>query len=163
MTGKTARQEMFIAKRVQALAVMYLTRRRDLLVETAAEDIGFDLVVRLVLPEKDGVRQFGVKLAGALTKQHADKVLRRCVEQTQKHGPFAFPICTFFFGMEDNQGCYTWIAAPVVRTEKALLHMPPDPDCKPLGKAALGALVAQVDRWYDAFFDNLLTTSGGRV
>ena len=33
MADKTAKREMFIGKRVQALAVMYLTRRSDLIVE----------------------------------------------------------------------------------------------------------------------------------
>jgi hypothetical protein len=162
MASKAAKREMFVAERARALAVMYLTRRSDLVVEEVRADIGLDLIVRLVPADKEGLRQFGVELRGvwsSVTKEHADKVLRGPVREAQRYGPFAFPVCLFFFTMEEDQGWYTWVAEPVLESGKAHLRMCMDANCKPLGKAALNEIVAQVDRWYDTFFENLVTDS----
>lgn len=162
MADKPSNQKLLIAKRVRALAVMYLTRRRDLTVEEVREEIGLDLTVRFLPQDKEGIRQFGVELRGvwgSVTKEHADKVLGRSVREAQRSGPFAFPVCMFFFTMEDNKGWYTWIAEPVVRGRKAELRRHQEADCRPLDKAALEEIVGRVDGWYDAFFANLVTDS----
>jgi hypothetical protein len=158
MADKAARREVLIAKQVRALATMYLTRRSDLTVEEARGDLGLDLFVRLAPGGGQGVRQFGVELRGvfsSVTKVHADKVLRRSVREAQGYGPFGFPVCLFFFTMENNQGWYTWVAEPVVQSGKALLRAHEEADCRPLHKGALDEIVARVNLWYDAFFQNL--------
>ena len=167
MANKAARQEMLIAKRVRALAVMYLTRRSDLMVEEVQEDIGLDLIVRFAPENKEGIRQFGVEPRGvwsSVTKEHADKVLVASVRQAQRHGPFAFPVCMFLFTMEENKAWYTWVAEPVVQTGKAILRMHQRADCQPLNNAALNQIVAHVDRWYDTFLENLVANpiDGGK-
>src|ERR1700722_13282157 len=71
-------QQRFIAERVRALAVVYLTRRGDLIVTEETGDVGVDLWVTLNLEDKDGHRKFGVELRGvwtAVTADHANKVL----------------------------------------------------------------------------------------
>lgn len=162
MANKSAKRDMLIGKRVRALAVMYLTRRSDLMVEEVQDDIGLDLIVRFFPKDKVGMRQFGVELRGvwaSVTKEHANTVLGPSVRQTQGYGPFAFPVCMFFFTMEENQGWYTWIAEPVVQAGKAHLQMNKDADCTPLDTTAMDEIVARVDRWYEAFFANLVPNS----
>jgi hypothetical protein len=162
MANRAGRQELLIAKRVQALAIMYLTRRSDLTVEEVREDTGLDLLVRLVPEGKEGVREFGVELRGALSSvsnEHADKVLRPSVRQAHRAGPFGFSVCLFFFTMDDNKAWYTWIAEPVVRAGKALLQSHEDADCRRLDNGTLDEIVDRVDRWYDAFFENLVLGS----
>ncbi len=154
---------MLIGKRVRALALMYLTRRSDLMIEEVRDDIGLDLIVRFTPADGEGVRQFGVGLRGALsgvTKGNADKVVGRAVREYGGYGPFGFPVCLFFFTMEDNAGWYTWVAEPLVTPDgKAALRMHTDADCKPLDKTALDEIVGLVDGWYEAFFANLIANS----
>jgi hypothetical protein len=160
MADKTAKQARLLGKRVQALAIMYLTRRSDLSVEEVrGEDTGLDLMVRFTSGGKDGVRQFGVQLRGVwspVTKEDADKLAGRSLREAQRYGPFALPVCLFLFAMEANHGWHTWVAEPVVEAGTAHLRLPSNADCQPLDRAALDEVVARVDRWYDAFFANLI-------
>jgi hypothetical protein len=167
MADKNTQQTMLIGKRVSALAVVVLTRRADLVVEESRGESGPDLLVRLMPAGKEGERQFGVETKGAwpaMTKDRADIVVGRSVWEAQKHGPFAFPVCLFFFTMEENQGWYTWIAEPFIHARKAQLQMRGAADCKPLDQTAVDDIVSRVDRWYDAFYENLVATSvnGGK-
>ena len=61
MAQKTTQQQRFIGERVRALAVVYLTRREDLIVTDETADVGVDLWVTLNLEEKEGHRKFGVE------------------------------------------------------------------------------------------------------
>src|SRR5437870_5327547 len=126
MADQVANQARFLRKRVQALAVMYLTRRKDLIVEEASADTGLDLIARFVPEGKEGTRQFGVALRGVWssgTQDQIGKLLGRSLREVQRSGPFAFPVSLFFFTMEGNQGWYAWVAEPVVEAGRALLHL----------------------------------------
>jgi hypothetical protein len=57
-------QQRFIAERARALAVVYLTRRDDLIVTEEPGNVGFDLSVTLNAENKGGHRKFGVELGG---------------------------------------------------------------------------------------------------
>src|SRR5579884_4076069 len=64
MADKNEKRQQLIRERALALAVMHLTRRQDLKVAQADEDIGFDLRVRILRPE-GGLRKFDIALRGA--------------------------------------------------------------------------------------------------
>src|SRR4051812_22727000 len=103
MVQKAAEQQRFIAERVRALAVVYLTRREDLIVTEETADVGVDLWVTLNLEDKPGQRKFGVELRGVravVTAEHANAVLRPSLQQILRYGPFPFPVVLFFFTME---------------------------------------------------------------
>jgi hypothetical protein len=161
MTDKNTKRERLIEKRAHALAIMYLTRRDDLTIGEVQEDIGLDLLVHFLPAGKDGVRQFGVALRGAwapVSREEADRVLRPSIQRLRRYGPFPFPVCLFFFTMEENQSWYTWVAEPVVAPDGTFrLRLHDSASCKPLDKAAVNEIVGQVDRWYDAFFGTLVT------
>ncbi len=55
-----------------SLAVVYLTRRKDLIMTEEAADVSMDLWVTLNVEEKKGHRKFGVKLGGVRTAVTAD-------------------------------------------------------------------------------------------
>ncbi len=161
MAAKMKKRAGFIAKRVRALAIMYLTRRDDLLVEEDAPELSHDLIVRFRPKDKEGARQFGVVVRGAwesVSKEQAEKVLRPFLQKIKRRGPRSFPTCLFFFTMKENQGWYAWVAEPVVTTDgKPRLRMHEHALCQPLNKAAVNDLVAQVDWWFDAFYGTLIT------
>jgi hypothetical protein len=149
-------QERFIAERVRALAVVYLTRRDDLIVTEETADVGIDLWVTLNLADKDGHRKFGVELRGvrsAVTADHANNVLYPSMQKLLRYGPFPFPVVLFFFTMENNEGWYTWVAEPAITTGGEFeLVQHGTASCRPLNSDAIDDIVEAVDRWYDAFF-----------
>ncbi len=156
MAQKTTQQQRFIAERVRALAVVYLTRREDLIVTEETTDVGVDLWVTLNLEDKEGHRKFGVELRGgwtAVTADHANKALYPSMQKMLRYGPFPFPVVLFFFTMENNEGWYTWAAEPVVSSGgdfEIVQHG--EASCRPLNTEAIDEIVEAVDRWYDAFF-----------
>jgi hypothetical protein len=149
-------QQRFIAERVRALAVVYLTRRDDLIVTEEPGDVGIDLSVTLNVETKGRHRKFGVELRGdwaAVTADHANQVLRPAMHEMRRYGPFAFPVVLFFFTMENNEGWYTWAAEPVVSsTGEFEIVQRGEASCRPLNSGAIDEIVDAVDRWYDAFF-----------
>jgi hypothetical protein len=159
-------QQRFIAGRARALAVVYLTRRGDLIVTEEAADLGVDLQVTLNLDHKEGHRKFGVALKGvwrAVTADQVNKVLSPSMQKMLRCGAFPFPVVLFFFTMENNEGWYTWVAEPVVSSEQGFeLVQHGDASCRPLNSEALDEIVEAVDRWYDAFFARATRATSAR-
>jgi hypothetical protein len=156
MAQKTTRQQRFIAERVHALAVVYLTRREDLIVSDDTTDSGVELCVTLNPDDKPGQRKFGVKLQGirtAITSGRPDENLFPTMQRMRRYGPFPFPVVVFFFTMENSEGWYTWAAEPVVSAAgdfEIVQHS--EASCRPLNSRAVDEIVEAVDRWFDAFF-----------
>lgn len=149
-------QEWFIAERARALALMHLTRRDDLFVSEADRTVGFQFIVSLRGETGErSLRQFGVFLRGTkgpLTEEHLNKALRPTMQSFQSVGQFPYPACLFHFSMDGDQGYDTWVAEPVVTDAGPRLILHAQAHCRKLDREALDALVAAVDRWYDAFF-----------
>jgi len=156
MKQKTKQKQRFIAERVRALAVVYLTRREDLIVSEETTDVGVDLWVTLDLEDTEGHRKFGVELGGdwkAVKADHVNEVLHPSMQRVLRHGPFPFPVVLFFFTMENNEGWYTWVAEPVVSLGGDFeIVQRGEASCRPLNSEAIDRIVEAVDRWYDAFF-----------
>jgi|SRR5579864_781742 len=155
MAQKTT-QKRFIAERVRALAIVYLTRREDLIVTEEPTDVGVDLWVTLNLEHKEGHRKFAVELEGgwaAVTADDANTTLYRSMQRMLRDGPFPFPVVLFFFTMENNKGWYTWAVEPVVSSGGDFeLVQHGEAACRPLNSGAIDEIVEAVDAWYDAFF-----------
>jgi Domain of unknown function (DUF4365) len=149
-----ADQEWFIGERARALALLLLTRRTDLEVLETKDDYGLDFVV-LVRQKKKSSARFGVWLRGSKSSvdvEHANKVLRPSVRSFQRlgHYPFSFPVCLFFFTMEDEEGYYAWLMEPLIDPQKGVsLHVNEEADCKKLSNKALDEIVTRVQRWFD--------------
>ena len=156
MAQKTTQQQRFVAERVRALAVVYLTRRADLIVTEETADVGVDVWVTLNLEKKERHRKFGVKLRGswtAVTADHANKTLYPTMQRMRRCGPFPFPVVLFCFTMENNEGWFTWVAEPLVSLSGDFgLVQRGEAACRPLNTKAIDEIVEAVDCWYDAFF-----------
>ena len=156
MAQKTTQQQRFVAERARTLAVVYLTRREDLIITEETADVGVDLWVTLNLEENEGHRKFGVELRGswkAVTADHVNKTLYPSMQRMLRYGPFPFPVVLFCFTMENNEGWYTWVAEPVVSPSGDFgLVQHGEASCHPLNTKAIDKIVEAVDRWYDAFF-----------
>jgi hypothetical protein len=150
------KQNWFVAERARALALVSLTRRSDLVVTKAGEGVGLEFLVYLNKEEGEAsVRQFGIFLRGTkspVTGSHAEKVLRPTMQSFLRLGPFPYPVCLFYFTMNDDQGYVTWVAEPAVVAGQPQLLMHDAAHSRKLDGAALDEIVEKVDRWYDAFF-----------
>jgi hypothetical protein len=159
MNDEKAKQEWFVTERARALAMVTLTRRDDLVIQSAGQGIGLQFIVSITKEKgEQSTRQFGVFLRGtksAVTEAHLDKVLRPTLRSLLRQGQFPYPVCLLHFTMDDDQGYYTWVAEPAVAAQGPRLLMHELAHCRKLDKAALDEIVDQVNRWYDAFFSQI--------
>jgi hypothetical protein len=164
--GQQSTQEYFVAERARITALVYLTRREDLIVTEETADRAVDLWVTLNTEGKEGHRKFGVELKGAwaaVAPGRINKALQPSMQQMLRYKPFPFPVVLFFFTMEDNKGWYTWVAEPVVSSDGNFeLVQHSVASCRPLDAEAIDEIVAAVDRWYDAFFARAIRENPAR-
>jgi hypothetical protein len=160
MASKSLKRDRLIGKRVRSLAIVYLTARDDVVIDETDPDPGLDLMVRITAPKNGGIRKFGVALRGAwasVSETGANEAVRPVLRELKRRGPFPFPVCLFFFTMEETQGWFAWFAEPVTGPdERPALRMHEAPTCQRLEKKTLNSLVDQVNCWYDAFYSNLI-------
>jgi Domain of unknown function (DUF4365) len=155
------RMVSYIEPRTRALATMYLTRRPDLILhyEDSAGDIRIDILVDIVNEKRTGRRMFGVELRGTMqpaTLAQANAVLTPSINAMRRRPSLPYPVCLFYFTMEDNAGYYTWLAEPVVKGNAAKLKLHDEAHCEVLDRAALDAIVERVEHWYDALYAALI-------
>lgn len=165
MAEKEKKRQLLIAERVEALAMLHLTRRKDLIVRKETQDVGLDLIVSILNGGEGGLRQFGIQLKGAwasIDKSQADKILTPAVRRTTRYAPFPFPVCLFFFTMEKTEGWVSWVIEPVLEKGEATLATRDTADCRPLDKASLEEIVKRVDEWYDFLFSRIVSTKLSR-
>lgn len=158
------RKEWFVAERARALAWMYLTERDDLLLTPAAREVGLDYLASLTTKnDKPSLRQFGVILRAARKpagEEQLDKLLRSTMQSLQRIEEFPYPVLLLYFTMEDNRGYFTWVAEPTLTDEgKPRLQRHATAACKRLDGPALDHIVAEVRKWYDAFFSSIVVSA----
>ena len=156
-TTKTT--EWFVAERVRALSMVYLTRRDDLFISETKEDYGFDFSVDIIKDEARTTRRFGIVLRGTkspVSDATANQQLKPSMAKLVGIEEFPFPVCIFYFTMDDSKGRYTWVAEPIVDEDgHPRLELHRVADCKPLDSAAVDTIVRTVDQWYDSLFEML--------
>jgi hypothetical protein len=156
--------EWYVAERARALARMHLTRRDDLVIVQAGKESGLDYLVSLARDsEKPSARQFGVALRAARSppvEERLNEALRPEMRSLLRAGEFPYPVCLFYFTMEDDGGYYAWVAEPV-RTEdgKPRLRMHSSASCQKLDRAALDEIASRVGAWYDALFSTIVVSA----
>jgi hypothetical protein len=145
---------------------MYLTRRKGVQVQDAAEGVGVDLLFTFPSGAKRGVRQLGVELKYALDPvPNGDpaSILTQDWGELVKVGPYPFPVGLFFFTMRDDKGWYAWIAEPLVTGDgRAQLPLRQEPECHLLTVESIEALLDCVNAWYDAHYDGLTMALSGK-
>lgn len=153
MSSKTP---WYLGERAQALAYVYLTRRDDLRIQAPHHDThGIDLLVELLRSGRSSGRVFGVQLTAQVAPLlHPGARIPQPAEIAVD--TFPFPICLFFFTMQDNAGYYTWIAEPLIaESGQPRLRSGAGEPLATLDTSALEQIVARVQVWYDALAGEL--------
>src|SRR4051812_11524019 len=117
MTKKQS-EPWYLEERARALAMVYLTRRTDLVVTQEQKEPGLDYLIDIASDDKVGVRRFGLELrasaAPVVTEEGANARLRPTMKNLQRLGQFPFPVCLFYFTMQNNEGFFVWVSEPSV-------------------------------------------------
>jgi hypothetical protein len=169
-------ETQFQAYRAENLALMYLTRRNDLLI--TKQEIAPDFLVALTNQGTNSGRVFGVEVKATLKapKQRESELLFRINYTFKEYSLYQvviFPVCLFFFTMEDDLGYFKWIKQPVIGPEgdtglalnfevvKRKEEYGGKPvsviersKLSPLTQEEIDKVVSQVDDWYDYEFLN---------
>lgn len=147
----------FIEHRAEALTLVLLTRRSDLIV-TPLRDHDQGLAVRVeIAPERRATgRIFGIQVGAQVAALPTNTQTSHPDQDTVTSITPTFPVCGFFFTMEDNQAYYRWILEPVVADQQPQLRWVQSEQLLPLNSAALDQIIAQTNAWYDQLAQNLL-------
>lgn len=143
----------YLDQRLQALAIIHLTRRKDLVVTKNDPGTGVDLFVSINRPGEPSRRVFGVTLEGttdAIANEQQATALMSSMAIEQRGAQFMMPVCVFLFSMHDDQGYYDWQAEPLLENGKVQLPLKTGFRAQKLTTAALDDMVDVVNRWYDA-------------
>lgn len=148
----------YLAQRAEALALVYLTRRDDLIVRQQTQgDTGIDYIIEIVSDGRSTGRIFGLQLKArttALQGSALHKSIGITYEQWMVELPF--PLCLFVFIMETNEGYYKWLSEPVVTDDqKPKLRLNAQGSLEKLSDDQLEHIVNRVNKWYDALRANL--------
>jgi hypothetical protein len=154
---KRTKRDEFVAERMRVMATVVLTRRDDLSISRPPEgEADVDLLVDVRDRHNPGLRRFGVLLRGdspPATEVSLKKTLHSALRAIRDLKHIAFPVCLFYFTMEDNRGYFAWIVEPVLTEEgNPKLASPTASSLVPLDNGALADIVDRVRAWYDALF-----------
>ncbi|MEW6127397.1 MAG: DUF4365 domain-containing protein [Acidobacteriota bacterium] len=145
-----------LAKRAEALATVYLTRRDDLKIHEQSNNYGFDLLVEIKNGQVATGRFFGVevkRLPGhqkvQLLKPSQDE-FRINLKPITFPKDIPFPLCLFIFNMQTDEGYYRWIKEPAFGADnQPLLKLNQKSKFKFLDNKSLDEIIAAVNNWYD--------------
>ncbi len=147
--------DLLAAERARALSMILLTSREDLrIIEPKSDNAVIHFLVEIDKPARPALRTFGVvweaQIAPA-TDVQANQALKPRLQELAGAIEFTFPVCLFFFTMQDDKARYTWIAEPVVGADgRPDLLIRLDAHCSPLDREAINTVVDRVEAWYDA-------------
>ena len=145
----------YVSQRAEALAMMYLTRRDDLVVSHPVVDSGIDFVVQLLEDGAISGRMFGIQLKAADSSDGMEKRLRAAVrgvlaKQGSVFRDLPFPVCLFFFAVDKDIGYYAWLVEPAGESG-ALRIATSDPDeFRELNDESIDRIITGVRHWYAA-------------
>ncbi|MBD2489753.1 DUF4365 domain-containing protein [Aulosira sp. FACHB-615] len=137
----------FIAERAEYLAVMYLTRSNDLVIERMkSADYGFDILVTILRDNLPTGRVFGVEVKAQDTaiRNLKDFSLSITQKTTEYLHNVPFPLFLFLFTMEDDKGYYKWLNHVIADSNQVSLQW------HSLDENGIRQIVDDVNAWYDA-------------
>jgi hypothetical protein len=144
-----------IQQRAESLAVVYLTRRDDLMVARQQEDSGLNLLVTIGKNEKPGDRVFGVIVRASIdlpksTERSGIIKIPHKISQIKSPIELPVPVCLFYFTTADDRGYYRWLLEPdTSERDYAYLKQRTNKEFKKLTDNEMSKIVSQVNSWYE--------------
>ena len=146
----------YLGARAEQLAILYLSRRDDLIITRSEADYGIDFLVSICKDNKLIGRVFGVQIKAIMSLKPLcqgsfdSNEIKLNVGKTFVLKDIPFPLCLFVFAMDNDEGYYRWIKKPVLDSEEHPKLLFNEANLfKKLTKEALDNIVAQVNLWYE--------------
>ncbi|MEH2461737.1 DUF4365 domain-containing protein [Nostoc sp.] len=145
----------YIEKRAESLAIVYLTRRDDLIISHPTPEKGLDFLITIT---KDGIssdRLFGVEVKATVSTseliQHNEiyKLKSNRDKNTNFFRDLPFPVCLFFFTLDNDQAYYKWILEPNNDQKNVGLNFNENDELKKLHNKEIANIISIVNSWYD--------------
>jgi len=148
-------ESWLIGQRAIQLAIVYFSRRNDLLITQPPEfDYGVDLLISVTQHGQPTGRLFGVQIKASRHLQIKSVSLDKNEYKIKVATPevlkdLPFPLCVVVFNMENDDGYYRWVLEPIVRPDNTYLSVNTRDIFKKLTKEELDIIVEQVNQWYE--------------
>ncbi|BAZ28236.1 hypothetical protein NIES4074_06670 [Cylindrospermum sp. NIES-4074] len=150
------KEPWYIKLRSNALAIVYLTRRDDLIVSQQQKGTGLDLLVTITKDGNHRGRIFGVEVKATVSSseliQHQNSFrLKNIRHNIESFKDLPFPFCLFFFTLDNDKTYYKWILEPIVKYENDVtLKFNGNTVLKNLNDESIDNIITIVNRWYDS-------------
>jgi len=150
----TRDMQEFFGRRAEHLAIVYLTRRDDLVVNRVVSPSGAaDFLVDVVNGGESTGRVFGVRVKAVEHAVGRGEDLSPCLGELPTAGiaDAPMPYCVFVFTMEDDRGYFSWLKEPARGSRSApRLDAVREARWCELDTGGMDRLVRSVNVWYDA-------------
>ena len=139
--------------RARSLAVIALTDHPQ--VEVTREQPSsprLDILAYLRREGKTLCCQFGIKVEAGLVHEHSTLVAPKLSrEQNELLRETPFPLCLFFFTVDNSQGYWRWLQEPKIDPfTGAVLRFHETGRLAPLSLDEVSKIVQAISKWYDA-------------
>jgi hypothetical protein len=150
-------QPWYIGLRSEALTVVYLTRRDDLIVSQQKQGQGvLDFSDTITKDGNYTGRIFGVQVKATVSSSELiqdDDIFKLKNQEYNNLKVFRdlpFPVCLFFFTLDNDKGYYRWILEPIINEGNNMrLKFNENEELKNLNDQEIDNIIAMVNSWYD--------------
>lgn len=153
----TTEQAWYIGQRAESLTVVYLTRRSDLIVTPQPKGYGLSFLVEISKLGSHSGRIFGIQIQATVNNtiviENENKTLeiKQDLPSTDLISELPFPVCLFFWTLNNDQAYYKWVLEPIIETPNyPRLLFNQNQVFKRLSNEEIEKIVSIVNNWYDS-------------
>lgn len=150
-------QAWYIGQRAESLTILYLTRRDDLIVTPQPSCYGLSFLVEISKSASRSGRIFGIQIEATVNNtklfenDHKIFEIKQDLPSTDSISELPFPVCLFFWTLNNDEAYYKWILEPVIETQNyPRLLFNQSQVFKRLNNEKIEKIVSTVNNWYDS-------------
>jgi hypothetical protein len=144
-------EQWYIGQRAEALTKVLLTRRTDLIITSLQEEErGLDYRVEITPEGQPTGRIFGIQVKARIQALQKDTQLRLNGHTDGEKMTTIFPVCLFYFTMEDNGAYYRWLIEPIITNDQApKLSKVRTNEFHKLDSEEINHIITRINDWYE--------------
>lgn len=153
----TKEQAWYIGQRAESLTVVYLTRRSDLIVTPQPSCYSLSFLVEISKSGSRSGRIFGIQIEATVNNtkvfENDNKIfeIKQDLPSTDSISELPFPVCLFFWTLNNDEAYYKWVLEPVIETQNyPRLLFNQNQIFKGLNNEEIEKIVSTVNNWYDS-------------
>lgn len=148
----------YVGLRAEALAKVYLTRRDDLIISEQQQGAGtLDFLLKITQDGKYSGRMFGIEVKATASSSDLIQEQEFFKVKNKKYNfnisffkDLPFPMCLFFFTVDNDKGYYKWILEPIIKDHNNVaLKINENEELTLLNDEEIDNIITIVNSWYD--------------